>query len=209
LQILRDTEANRGLELAPDLLADYFRRRGIDRVPPTAMAALRWSLDPYNRPRLIPDDPAIVFPITDGKETIGAHITWLAGFVAATKRDKELGPQRQFFGPVASGYIKLYAGELDPKSKLVIAEGVETALAAAQIANGLPAIAGLSANNLAKITPPTAAEYIVAADNDAPGLRGARGLAAKLVRAGHVVRLAIPPRPDTDWNDVLMEAISK
>ena len=146
---------------------------------------------------------------TDGKETIGAHITWLAGFVAATKRDKELGPQRQFFGPVASGYIKLYAGELDPKSKLVIAEGVETALAAAQIANGLPAIAGLSANNLAKITPPIAAEYIVAADNDAPGLRGARGLAAKLVRAGHVVRLAIPPRPDTDWNDVLMEAISK
>ena len=78
-------------------------------------------------------------------------------------------------------------------------------MAAAQIARGLPAIAALSATNLPKITPPRAAEYIVAADNDVAGLAGARALASKLARVGPLVRLAIPPRPGSDWNDVLME----
>ena len=113
------------------------------------------------------------------------------------------------FGPFGGGFVQLYEGELDPTSKLVIAEGIETALSAAQIAGGLPAIAALSANNLPKITPPLAAEYIIAADHDEPGLKGARALAARLVRAGHFVRLAIPPRAGADWNDVLLERLVK
>ena len=200
LKILADTQANRGRELA-EALDDYFARRGIERVPATAMLALPYNLDPQLGERLVPDeDPAMVFEITDGVKTLGCHVTWLNPGITA-KRDKE--PTRQSFGPVGGGFIKLYTGELEP-TKLVIAEGVETAMAAAQIAHGLPAIAGLSATNMPKITPPLAREYIIAADHDTAGLRGARALAYKLVCAGHVVRIAIPPRPDSDWNDAVM-----
>ena len=84
-----------------------------------------------------------------------------------------------------------------------------SALSAAQISGGIAAIAGLDAGNLPKITPPLASEYIVAGDNDSNGAgqKGARALAVKLVRAGHIVRVAIPPRADSDWNDVLMEGL--
>jgi hypothetical protein len=71
----------------------------------------------------------------------------------------------------------------------------------------VPAISAVSAKNMPKITPPRASEYIICADNDANGVgqRAGRQLAARLVGIGHRVRIAIPPRPDTDWNDVLLE----
>ena len=74
LQILSDVEAEAGRERAPLLLAHYFRARGLDHVPPTAMAAFP---DPWygwygDKPRrLIPETAAMVFPVTDGKEVIG------------------------------------------------------------------------------------------------------------------------------------------
>jgi putative DNA primase/helicase len=208
LKILADTRANRGAELE-ELLADYFAQRGIERVPVTAMFALPWSLDPQHRPRLIPDDPAMVFEVTDGTKTLGAHVTWLKWDKGKVTGKRNLEPQRQFFGPVGGGFVRLYDGEVKP-SKLIIAEGVETAMAASQLAH-LPAIAALSATNLPKITPPAASEYIIAADNDASGVgqRAARALASKLVRAGHLVRIAIPPRPDTDWNDELYVLVER
>jgi putative DNA primase/helicase len=202
LKILADTAANRGRELAGEL-KDYFERRGIKRVPPTAMLALPWNLDPHQSRRLIADDPAMVFEVTDGQKILGAHVTYLKtdaeGYLTA-KRDAE--PQRQFFGPISGGFIRLYAGEHEAKAKLLIAEGVETAAAASQI-TGLPAIAALSAKNLPKIRPPLAAEYLVCADNDPAGLSGAHALAFKLKRAGHRVRVAIPPHKGFDWNDEL------
>jgi hypothetical protein len=200
LKILADTAANRGHKLAPEL-ALYFGRRGIKSVPPTAMLALPWKMTAGGERLLVPDDPAIVAAVTNGREIVGCHVTWLNASLT-DKREEE--PKRQFFGPIAGGFIKLYAGELEPTAKLIIGEGSESAAAASQIAGGLPAIAALSANNLPKITPPPAGEYIIAADHDDAGLRGARALAFKLVRAGHVVRLAIPPRAGTDWNDELM-----
>jgi hypothetical protein len=204
-RIICDTRANRGRELA-QFLNNYFGRRGIKTVPPTAMLAAPFKINPYLDGCLLPDDPGMVFEVSDGAKPIGSHVTWLNSNLSA-KRDEE--PQRQFFGPISGGFVRLYDGELEPTAKLIIAEGVETAMAAAQIAGGLPAIAALSANNMPKITPPPASEYIVAGDNDANGAgqRAARALAHKLVRAGAVVRIAIPSRPDTDWNDVLMDEV--
>jgi putative DNA primase/helicase len=204
LRILHDTLANRGRELADKVLRNYFSRRGIVKVPPTAMFACTDNLNPYLDGCLLPDDPGMVFEVTDGAKVIGCHVTWLKWLNSSfsAKRDEE--PQRQFFGPISGGYIRLYDGELEPTSKLVIAEGVESTAAAMQLAS-LPGIAALSANNMPKITPPPAAEYIVAADNDASGVgqRAARALAYKLVRAGHLVRVAIPSRPDTGGDAVL------
>jgi putative DNA primase/helicase len=199
LKILADTRTNRGQEVA-EFLDLYFAGRGIRSVPATAMLALPYHLNPYAPKCFVPATPAMVFEVTDGKVILGAHVTWLNSSATA-KRDRH--PQRQFFGPVSGGFIRLYPGELDPGLKLIIAEGVETAMAAAQLAN-LPAIAALSAGNLPKITPPPAREYIIAADHDGPGLAGARALAAKLTRAGHTVRLAIPSTVNSDWNDEVM-----
>ena len=41
------------------------------------MLALPVNLDPYQRVRLIADDPAMVFQVTDGEKILGAHVTWL------------------------------------------------------------------------------------------------------------------------------------
>lgn len=202
LDIIADAEQNHGKEMVR-ILWLYFERRGIPFVPPGAMLALP---DMYNCnrsvPTLVPDDPAMIFRVMRNDEVVGAHVTWL-NRSATAKRDPEEGPQRQFFGPIAGGFIKLYANEPDPKSKLIIAEGIETALSAS-IMRGLPAIAALSAGNMIRVWPPPAAGYVICADNDKAGLLGARLLAAKLKREGYETTIAIPPQPGMDWNDVLM-----
>src|SRR5262249_50307696 len=123
LKILADIRANRGQELA-ESLADYFSARGITTVPLTAMLALPWNLGPNQPRRLIPEDPAMVFEVTDGQNVIGTSFTWLNQDLTA-KREKE--PKRQFFGPIGGGFIRFYAADLSVK-KLLIAEGIESAL---------------------------------------------------------------------------------
>jgi putative DNA primase/helicase len=200
VRILADTRRNRGRELA-HLLADYFARRGLNTVPATALLGLPWCYMEEGR-LLVPRQPAMIFRVADGRLTLGIHVTWLNPDLT-DKREEE--PQRQFFGPIKGGFVKLFRGRHDPALRLVIAEGVETACAAGQL-TGLPAISALSAENLPLITPPPASEYIIAADNDANGVgqAAARALARKLAAAGGVVRIAVPKRPDTDWNDEVM-----
>jgi hypothetical protein len=199
LQILDDVRRNRGHELAPEL-RDYFAARGIEKVPPTALLALPI---PYCNDLLLPTRSAMVFEVTDGQRPLGIHVTWLNAKLTGKKDDE---PQRQCYGPIRGGYVKLYRGMHHPKQPLLIGEGIETTCAAAQISGLLHAISGLSAENLPHITPPPASEYIIPADNDAngKGQQAARALARRLTAAGYAVRIALPPRPDTDWNHEIM-----
>jgi hypothetical protein len=202
LRLLDDTRRNRGRENA-HMLKDYFAHRGINTVPVTALLAL--PLAYVQDALLLPDCPAMIFRVTDGQCTLGVHVTWLNADLTGKREDE---PQRQFFGPIKGGYIKLYRGAHDCDRPLLIAEGIETAAAAAQL-TGLAAISALSAENLPYITPPLASGYIIAADHDSNGTgeQAARALARKLVAAGQAVRIALPERPDTDWNDVLMSEV--
>src|SRR5262249_1324282 len=154
---------------------------GITSVPPTALVALCWRLN--GDEGYLPDCPAMIFPIVDNARTLGIHVTWLNG-------DLTHKLERKMYGPIRGGYVELYKGKHDAAQRLIIGEGVENALAAAQLA-GLPAISALSATNMPKIMPPPAAEYIIAADNDVngQGQRAARALAARLTRAGFRVRV--------------------
>jgi putative DNA primase/helicase len=202
LRLLDDTRRNRGRENA-HMLKDYFARRGIDTVPVTAMLALPWA---YVQGALfVPNCPGMIFSVTDGQCSLGIHVTWLNGDLS-NKREEQ--PQRQFFGPIKRGYVKLYRGAHDRARPLLIAEGIETAAAVAQI-TGLPTISALSAENMPTISPPSAAEYIICADNDANGTgqQAARALARNLVADGHAVRIALPEQPDADWNDVVMNEV--
>ena len=198
VRILHDVRRNRGRRLAP-LLKNYFAPRGIERVPDTALLALPIR---YVDSVLVPRIPGMVFRVSDGQRTLGVHVTWLN---ADVNGKREENPQRQFYGPIRGGFVKLFRGDHDPKQPLLIAEGIETACAAAQI-SGLPAISALSAENMPFITPPPAREYIIAADNDRNGTgeRAARALARNLTAAGATVRIALAPQLDSDWNDEIM-----
>jgi hypothetical protein len=103
----------------------------------------------------------------------------------------------------------------NPPQKLIIAEGVETALAMMQL-TGLPAIA--TAGKVSNVNPPVCTEYIIAVDvDDDGGSRGAAGeLAARMVVPGSkltfsTARLSTPTRPEAgksgyDWDDALQAA---
>jgi putative DNA primase/helicase len=114
----------------------------------------------------------------------------------------KLDPPRATLGAVAGGAVRLY-----PEApRLVVAEGLETALAAAILLR-LPAWAALSAGNLADAMalPPVVREIIIAADADAPGRNAARAAARRWRADGRTVRIAAPDREGADFNDILME----
>jgi putative DNA primase/helicase len=176
--------------------AAYLRGRGITLMPQAVSLISHVTASKIGLRRF----PHMVVPITNGRELVGAQTTALT----MDAKEKVVGNKsaRLTYGTLKGNYVVLVAPE--PDRPLIIGEGTETVLSAMQITD-LPGIAALAAWNLPKITPPPAHEYILAADNDPAGLSGARALAAKLVRAGHVVRLAVPPEPQSDWNDMLIK----
>lgn len=92
-----------------------------------------------------------------------------------------------------------------PGVELVVGEGIESTLSAA-LPCGLPAWAALSAPGIEKLVLPfDATRVVIAADNDTNGRgqRAAHDAAARWLAEGRHVRVATPPQPGTDFNDVL------
>jgi hypothetical protein len=172
----------------------YLAGRGITiPLPPS----LRWA---PSLPR--PDrtsGPAMVARIDglDG-ELVGVHRTYLT----RDDRGQWCRRDRASLGLVGGGTVRLApAAEM-----LMIAEGIETAIATMQ-ACSLPGWAALSTSGMvALILPPIVRHVIVLADHDASGTgeRAARTAALRWLAEGRRVRIAIPPGPSTDFNDVLM-----
>lgn len=115
--------------------------------------------------------------------------------------------------PMAGGAVRLC--ELGDSTVMGVAEGIETALAAAQL-YGIPVWACLNAQMLEKFEPPAQiTRLMVFGDHDKSytGQHAAYSLAkrAKLVMKIPEVEVLIPgftvdlDRGDTDWNDSLME----
>lgn len=99
----------------------------------------------------------------------------------------------------------------DAGEELVIAEGIETALAAS-ILSGLPAWAAISASGLERVIVPKCVERIViCVDNDPAGRRSARRLANRLSAKGLGVFYANPADaglPVNDWAAVLDQEVA-
>jgi putative DNA primase/helicase len=111
---------------------------------------------------------------------------------------------RLSLGPVKGGAVRF--APVSPL--LMIAEGVETALSAMQACD-LPAWATLSNVGIQNLVLPAAVrEVIILADHDNNGVgqRSARIAGPRLVREGRKVRIALPPDPGTDFNDILAGA---
>jgi putative DNA primase/helicase len=203
---------------APDLEAEHRRERAqeiwrqteaIADGPPLDYLSQRrgvavWDCD---RVRWHPRCPwqggtagCIVCPVTD-------HGT---GYTTAIWRIRPImdGPvERRGLGPVKHNAARLFDA---PGPELVIAEGIEDALAAHTLFGGVPAWASLSAGNLAAlILPPRIQQVLILADRDKPkedgrqvGLEAAYELARRLRREGRSAEVRWS-RIGKDANDVL------
>jgi DNA primase len=111
------------------------------------------------------------------------------------------GPvERRGLGPTKDNAARLFWAE---GPELVIAEGVEDALAAHAL-TGFPAWAALSAGNMSELILPVRFRAItIFADADAVGTGHAAALARRLEREGRAVRLR-RPRWTKDVNDILL-----
>ncbi len=126
-------------------------------------------------------------------------------FLAPGGTDKAAVPSpKMTLGPVRGAAIRLASAG----STLLVGEGIETVLSGMQ-ETGLPGWAAFSAGNLAElILPPVVAEVVILVDHDTNGVgqRKAEAAAQRFHGEGRLVRLALPPIPDTDFNDILRAA---
>jgi hypothetical protein len=93
--------------------------------------------------------------------------------------------------------------------ELLVAEGVETALAAGELDGWRRSTwSAISTSGLAALqVPKEFTTIVIAADKDAngPGERAARVLAHRLRKQGRRARIIAPAKVGTDWNDTLIE----
>jgi phage/plasmid primase-like uncharacterized protein len=112
-------------------------------------------------------------------------------------------PAKKTLGPIAGGAVRL----AEPGPVLALAEGIETALAF-MTGSGLPTWAVLSAGNMARLVLPPlplAAEIVIAADNDPPGLAAANVAARAFTAQGRRVRIVYPNKAGADFCDALAD----
>lgn len=168
----------------------YLTGRGWPLPPP---ACLRW-LPSCRHPsggRL----PAMIARVDncDG-ELIGVHRTYLT---ADCRRY-----DRASLGVIAGGAVRLA-----PAAKTIaVAEGIETALAI-MLATEIPTWAALSTSGLRNLILPRVVETVfIGVDNDGNGAgqAAACAVAERWQGEGRDVRLAMPHRIGSDFNDVLL-----
>ncbi|TSE18489.1 Toprim domain protein [Tepidimonas alkaliphilus] len=149
---------------------------------------------------------AIVALVTDlsSGEPLTLHRTWVR---ADGTKASEADPPRLLLGGHAKkgGVIRLWP-EPAPEA-LTLAEGIETALAAAWAA--VPAWAAIDAGNLAALAPlPGVKRLTIAADPDGAGLQAAARCAARWRAAGVHVRVVLPSADAGDVADVARKGAS-
>jgi putative DNA primase/helicase len=148
----------------------------------------------------LPAMVALVQHVSRG--AVAVHCTYLRGDGSG---QADLEEPKATFGPVGGGAVRL--GWPSTGEPFAVAEGVETALSVA-LACSIPVWAALSAGGIKKlILPAEASNVVICADHDASGMGeyGAHDAAARWLAEGRRVRLALPPRRGSDFNDVLTD----
>ena len=178
----------------------YLRNRG---VMPEAIPSLRYhpALRYYQDLECQGKYPALIADVRDiTGRLVTLHRTYLSedGRKAPVESPKKIMCVPQ--GSCTGAAIRLYMAS----DELVIAEGIETALALSCVLH-LPAWAAISAHGMEHVLLPECVRAVhIGADNDKSG-RGqeaAQNLAARLIRNGIAVWIHTPDIPGTDWADV-------
>jgi putative DNA primase/helicase len=166
---------------------DILRHGG--ETPVSAYAESR-----YRRPALL-----VAIRAADGALT-AVEVTYLA---ANGQRALDLRLPRKTVGLVPPGS----AVRLDPAApEMLVAEGVFTTLSATE-RFGLPGWALQSTRNLKSWSAPEGVrKVLIAADRGKDGEASAEILAGRLRRQGVAAKIAFPPEPHGDWNEVARPA---
>jgi len=176
----------------------YLARRGLPHDSPSLRFLPRFTY--YHDDKSKTEHPAMLALFVSPDRTVHTiQYTYLdgAGRKADVPEPRKLAPAKIPTG----GAVRLASSA----QTMGIAEGVETALAAAKLFE-VPVWSALSAGGLVKWQPPeTARHIIVFGDNDAnaTGQAAAWSLAHRLIAEGLTAEVRVPDEPGTDWNDVL------
>ncbi|MBX3503623.1 MAG: toprim domain-containing protein [Alphaproteobacteria bacterium] len=169
----------------------YLRSRRIRAPLPDSLRFLARH-DHIHRPTA---HPALIAAVQDPAGTVIAiQRTWLCD---DGRGKAALDPPKAGLGPMDDGAVRLRP----PADLMGLAEGVETALSAAELYS-LPVWATLGAHRLGQVRLPEICRAVVIfADDGATGLKQARQAARLLGRQGRTVRIERPPRGFGDFND--------
>jgi hypothetical protein len=201
---------------AGSLVESYLRNRGITSPPQATIRFLErqrnWSDDRIYAAMIalvqrVPgeDDHADL----DGAASLidaGAHFTFLEEGELDDKVVKAaIDASKLTLGQLRHGGVWLSPFEKIAK-QLAVADGIETALSVMQITK-LPTVAALSAAGMQSLRwPPQVRQLSIAADNDEAGLKVAKVLLERALRAGLQAQIKIPARGKNDFNDLLRRA---
>ncbi|MCA3299621.1 MAG: toprim domain-containing protein, partial [Roseomonas sp.] len=178
----------------------YLEGRGLI-VPPDADLLFHPDLTHYETRT---GYPAMVGLIRNmAGEVVALHRTYLAEQPDKVTKAAIAKP-RMMIGKTAGGTVRL--GGITAQGLLGLCEGIETGLAVMRACPTLPVWAALSTSGMEQAQlPPEARRIVILADHDpsGAGLRAAEATAAKLQLEGREVRIAMPPTPGTDFNDML------
>lgn len=185
-----------------DPVARYLVNRGLVGVPVPPCIRLHPGLPYWNdEGELQGTYPAMLAPlVAPNGVTVALHRTYLSGdgCKAPVATPKKLTAAA---GPLAGACTPLYGPRAADRA-IGVAEGIETALAAAA-GSGMPAVAAYSAWGLATYEwPPGLRRLVIFGDNDDAGRNAADKLTARATRAGLHVEAVFPRTPGADWADV-------
>ena len=147
--------------------------------------------------------PALVAPMRDRDgELVTVHLTYLHdGQKLPGREPRKLMSGMQGRVGCAVRLLPL-AGDV-----LGVAEGIETALSASVMQDGMPVWAALNTSLLARFVPPPEVHHLVVfADRDTAGLEAAWRLRDE-ADGRCTVELRLPPAPHKDWNDALCAGV--
>jgi len=196
----------RGLHIQPGDVVDlYLRRRGVgmDIYPPClSISPLEWHRD--DETGISTRHPAMLAAVTN---PAGKHVAIHRTFLALDGCGKaNVAKPRKVTGKYGSGpTIKLM-----PAAPLMgIAEGIETALAAARLFR-IPVWSVICAYGIESFEPPPECQHlIVFADHDPHGGASQRAAEALCARLQFPTEIKMPNQPGADWNDVLVSEMAR
>jgi len=180
----------------------YLLSRGIrpERLPPhtgaTWPAALRWHAA----------TGALLVAVNDAETGLIRAVQRIMLNADGTPKRRPDGSKLKLaLGPIAGRAVR-FGWQPDPEGRWGVAEGAETALAAAMLL-GIPTWASLGAGNMPRVVPPTwARAATIVADHDEAGLRAAQEAARRLRERGLPVRIVMPEAVKADAADLAREA---
>lgn len=190
---------------AGTIVARYLASRGImlDFYPGSLRFHPRCPRPNDASGNAVPPLPAMVSLVEHAERgQVAVHCTYLRSDGSA-KADPPEGQQRAVFGPVGGGAARF--GTLSAAGLLAVSEGIETGLSIA-MACAWPVWVALSAGGIKKLVLPLeATQIVICSDHDANGIgqRASNFAAHRFVAEGRRVRIAMPPKSGSDFNDVL------